>query len=190
MDKIEKIIKAKRKRDVLLLYLLLVSLIAFGLAEGKESTENNLPNEKLSKIYEVGKYYWIIYDNVCPYCKQASKYIKELDWEGKFKFISYRDPMTYIMFPFLKKEECEKDVHMVTPDSEVLRGYKVFRKVIDNLTATKLLNPLLRNDYAEAKLNEIYTKMVEKRSCYYEKTEACSIEDAESNGKNNENNER
>ena len=123
----------------------------------------------------LGKNFWIIYDNYCPYCRSATKHIQDLDWERKFRFISYRDPMTYKMFPLLKKEECEKDVHMVTPKGEVLVGYKVFRTVIDNLTATKLLNPLLKNDFAEKELNEIYEKMVKKRTCYYSKTDACEL---------------
>ncbi|MBI1857777.1 MAG: DUF393 domain-containing protein [Candidatus Melainabacteria bacterium] len=127
-----------------------------------------------SKPKIIGKYYWIIYDNVCPYCKEASTNIKQLDWEGRFKFVSYRDPMTYIMFPFLSEEECEKDIHMVTPKGDVLVGYKVFRTIIDNLTATKILNPLLQNNFAEQKLNEIYEKMVAKRTCYYEKTPSCN----------------
>lgn len=118
-------------------------------------------------------YYWVIYDNVCPYCQQATKNIKLLDWEGRFKFVSYRDPLTYQRFKDLKKEECEKDVHMVTPQGEVLVGYQVFRRIIDSLTATKIFNPLLKNNFAEQKLNEIYKKMVEARSCYYNKTPTC-----------------
>lgn len=127
------------------------------------------------KIYNTGNYFWVIYDNVCPYCRSATKHIKDLDLEGKFKFLSYRDPLTYKMFPNLSREECEKDVHMVTPKGELLSGYKVFRAIIDNLTATKLLNPLLKNDYAEAKLNEIYEKMVKERTCYYNKSGTCSL---------------
>jgi hypothetical protein len=38
-----------------------------------------------SEFCNPGDYYWIIYDNVCPYCQNATKYIKQLDWEGKFK---------------------------------------------------------------------------------------------------------
>lgn len=127
------------------------------------------------EVCDLKKYYWIVYDNVCPYCREATKHIRDLDWEKRFKFISYRDPLTYKMFPSLKKEECEKDVHMVTPDGKVLVGYQVFRAVIDNLTATKLLNPLLHNDYAEKKLNEIYEKMVKERTCYYNKSGTCEL---------------
>ena len=119
--------------------------------------------------------YWIIYDNVCPYCKNATKHIKTLDWEKKFRFLSYRSPLTYKKFPSLTKEDCEKDVHMVTPKGEILVGYEVFRAIIDNLTATKILNPLLQNNYAESKLNEIYEKMVKERSCYYNKSDSCSL---------------
>lgn len=135
-----------------------------------------LPKDVTGKeMVQKEKYYWIVYDSVCPYCRSARKYIKQLDWEGKFKFLSYRDPLTYELFPKLIKKECEKDVHMVTPKGEILFGYKVFRTIIDNLTATKLLNPLFKNDYAETKLNEIYEKMVKKRSCYYNKTDACEL---------------
>ena len=63
---------------------------------------------------------------------------------------------------------------MVTPDGRILAGYKVFRTIIDNLTATKILNPLLQNDFAEKQLNEIYEKMVAKRTCYYDKG-ACKL---------------
>ena len=129
----------------------------------------------LREKYQVDKYYWVIYDNVCPYCRSATKHIKDLDWEKKIKFLSYRNPLTYRIFPNLSKEDCEKDVHMVTPKGEVLSGYKVFRTIIDNLTATKILNPLLKNNYAETKLNEIYEKMVKERSCYYKKSETCGL---------------
>ena len=153
-----------------LIFVLFLPLFVF--AE-ERSPLNNIESPTIGRTFGVGKYYWIIYDNVCPYCQQSSKYIKELDWEGNFKFISYRDPMTYILFPFLTKEECEKDIHMVTPKGKVLVGYEVFRTVIENLTATKYFNPVLKNEYAEKKLIEIYEKMVEKRSCYYEKTKSC-----------------
>ena len=131
-----------------------------------------------SEFCNPGDYYWIVYDNVCPYCQNATKYIKQLDWEGKFKFISYRNPQTYKMFPFLKREECEKEPHMVTPDGRVLVGYEVFKKVIDTVTATKVFSPLLMNNFAEEKLNEIYEKMVLERSCYYNKTPSCGTEEA------------
>jgi predicted DCC family thiol-disulfide oxidoreductase YuxK len=139
------------------------------------SEEVTFIEDNVNETCKPENYFWVIYDNVCPYCRESTKHIKSLDWEGRFKFLSYRNPLTYKMFPRLSREECEKDVHMVTPTGEVLSGYKVFRTIIDNLTATKILNPLLRNDYAEKKLNEIYEKMVKERSCYYNKSGTCSV---------------
>lgn len=151
----------------------------FSLAETNNSDRAIKIKSEEDKRNQRYTNYWIIYDSVCPYCKSAAKYIKELDWERKFKFKSYRDPETYKMFPFLTKEECEKDVHMVTPQGEVLVGYQVFRTIIDNLTATKLLNPLLKNNFAESKLNEIYEKMVKARTCYYNKSSTCKLKKGE-----------
>lgn len=156
------------------LFLLLAFLFNFSFVKAQDI--KNIDNieaateEQLKSLIEQKKFFWVIYDSVCPYCKSSRKYIKELDWENKFKFLSYRDPETYKVFPNLSKEECEKDIHMVTPTGEVLVGYGVFRTIIDNLTATKLLNPLLQNNYAEKKLEDIYDKMVKKRSCYYKKS--------------------
>ena len=165
-----------------LLTLILLSSIVWPLCS---FAQLDIDPKKITEkdVCVVGKYYWIIYDSVCPYCKQAAKHIKELDWEKKFKFISYRDPLTYKMFPKLTKEECEKDVHMVTPKGEVLAGYQVFRTVIDNLTATKLLNPFLKNDFAEKQLNEIYEKMVKERTCYYNKSGTCTLKSHETGNK-------
>ncbi len=163
-------IKKWISRKQLIISLLLAYTISFlPILATDEITKTQILNPD-------GKY-WIIYDNVCPYCRSARKQIKQLDWEGKFKFKSYRDLSTYKMFPSLTKEECEKDIHMVTPNGEVLIGYKVFRTVIDNLTATKILNPILHNDYAEKKLNEIYEKMVKERSCYYKKSGTCGLKE-------------
>ena len=158
------------------IFLIVCTQIVF--AEGNiaiSAVVNDLKSEKLREIYKVDKYYWVIYDNVCPYCRNATEHIKSLDWEKRFKFLSYRNPLTYKLFPNLTKDECEKDVHMVTPKGEVLAGYQVFRTIIDNLTATKLINPLLKNDYAEGKLTEIYEKMVKERSCYYKKSDSCTL---------------
>ena len=162
------------KKLILLIFLLnetLMSLPALSINVVQLQDES----QRLKEVYKTDKYFWVIYDNVCPYCKSATKHIEDLDWEKKFKFLSYRDPLTYKIFPNLTMKECEKDVHMVTPKGEVLAGYEVFRSIIDNLTATKVLNPLLKNDYAEKKLNEIYEKMVKERSCYYKKSGTCEL---------------
>ena len=158
-----------------------LQVIAKESLKTKDVTSEVFTNDSVSKddICHARDYYWVIYDNVCPYCQSATQHIKSLDWEGRFKFLSYRNPLTYTIFPKLSKEECEKDVHMVTPTGEILSGYQVFRKIIDNLTATKLLNPLLKNDYAERKLNEIYEKMVKERSCYYNKSDTCPLKNKE-----------
>ena len=166
---------SSNKQKILLVSILFMVLFLFYLSNVLAKTSQETTSNYEKKISYNGKYYWVIYDSVCPYCLSAKKYIKALDWEGKFMFISYRDPLTYKMFPELTKEECEKDVHMVTTNGQVLVGYKVFRTIIDNLTATKVINPFLRNKQAEEKLNEIYEKMVQKRSCYYNKTETCDI---------------
>ena len=163
------------KLQIIFLSAVFLLLVCFFSTSFAQETINNNKINSLREKYQVEKYYWVIYDNVCPYCRSATKHVKDLDWEGRFKFLSYRNPLTYKIFPNLTKEECEKDVHMVTPKGEVLSGYKVFRAIIDNLTATKIFNPLLKNNYAEEKLAEIYEKMVKERSCYYKKSGTCSL---------------
>ena len=157
------------------LFFMLLLLVNYSPFSSLAQEVNPLKSTTQNKSFGDGKYYWVIYDNVCPYCREATKHIKDLDWARKFKFVSYRNLKTYKMFPFLKKEVCEKDVHMVTPTGEILVGYEVFRAVIDNLTATKILNPLLKNDFAEKKLKEIYEKMVKERTCYYDKSGTCGL---------------
>ena len=163
------------KLQIIFLSTIFLLFVCFINASFAQEIINSNETNSLREKYKVEKYYWVIYDNVCPYCRSATKHIKDLDWEGRFKFLSYRNPLTYKIFPNLTKEECEKDVHMVTPKGEILSGYKVFRAIIDNLTATKIFNPLLKNNYAEEKLTEIYEKMVKERSCYYKKSDTCSL---------------
>ena len=165
------------KLHCLSILLYLIFFYSGSFANENPDSQNTYNNEtkSLREKYQVEKYYWVIYDNICPYCKNATQHIKQLDWEKKFKFLSYRNPVTYKIFPNLTKDECQKDVHMVTPKGEVLAGYNVFRTIIDNLTATKILNPLLQNDYAEKQLEGIYEKMVKERSCYYKKSDTCKL---------------
>ncbi|OGI20002.1 MAG: hypothetical protein A3B68_01195 [Candidatus Melainabacteria bacterium RIFCSPHIGHO2_02_FULL_34_12] len=173
--------KYKYILGLLVLFVSFTSNLSFSYSQEIKPTPEKVDYKKL---HNADKYYWVIYDNVCPYCKNATKHIKTLDWEKKIKFLSYRSSLTYRIFPELSREECEKDVHMVTPKGEILKGYQVFRTIIDNLTATKILNPLLKNDYAEKQLNEIYEKMVKERTCYYNKAGACDLK----TGKKIENN--
>ncbi len=158
-----------------LLFLVLFCSIFFPINSFAEENPLEVISDKDVCETDKDKYFWVIYDNVCPYCKESKEHIKALDWQGQFKFLSFRDPLTYKMFPNLKKEECEKDVHMVTPKGEVVVGYEVFRTVIDNLAATKLLNPLFKNNFAEKKLQEIYEKKVKERSCYYNMNDTCPL---------------
>ncbi|GEM_PF-3256999 len=185
--KLSKYFNFLRVGFILILLFLSFSLLVYAedlkLHKSSSSEEEIFVEDSVNETCKPEDYFWVIYDNVCPYCRESTKYIKSLDWEGRFKFLSYRNPLTYKMFPQLSKEECEKDVHMVTPKGEVFSGYKVFRTIIDNLTATKILNPLLRNDYAEKRLNEIYEKMVKERSCYYNKSATCPINSPDNNKK-------
>lgn len=127
---------------------------------------------KQNTNYEVQKYYWIIYDDECPYCIKAHRKIKLLDWKRKFKFTSFRDSRTYDIFPFLSKEECSKDIHMITPQGEVLKGYDVFRTVINNLLLLKITKPVFKTQWGEKKLHNYYENIVQKRECYYN-VESC-----------------
>lgn len=171
----KKIFKIFLIVSIFLLIYCIPCLSKGSVQQSKALEEDTQVQVKDDEVCNPGDYYWVIYDNVCPYCRQATKHIKVLDWEGRFKFLSYRNPLTYKMFPFLTIEECEKEVHMVTPKGEVLSGYEVFKTIIDNLTATKILNPLLKNDYAQKQLQEIYQRMVKERSCYYGKLESCPL---------------
>ncbi|MBI2996463.1 MAG: DUF393 domain-containing protein [Candidatus Melainabacteria bacterium] len=159
-----------KKISLFVLLIILSAYVQDSIAKEKFPHSKTLDKQTLREIYKVNKYYWVIYDSICPYCRDAKKNIKLLDWESKFQFLSYRDDTVYKLFPNLTKEACERDVHMVTPTGEVIVGYQVFKTIIDNLAATKVLNPLLHNDFAEKKLREIYEKMVKKRTCYYNKS--------------------
>ncbi len=118
------------------------------------------------------KYYWIIYDDECPYCISAHRKIKLLDWGRKFRFASFKDPHTYKMFPLLSKEECTEDIHMITPKGEVLKGYDVFKTIINNLLPLKILSLVFKTKWGHRKLEKYYENIVQKRACYY-KSDKC-----------------
>ena len=122
--------------------------------------------------YKVGNYYWIIYDDKCPYCIRTHRKIKLLDWGRKFKFTSFRDSHTYDRFPYLSKEECSEDIHMITPKGEVLKGYDVFKTVINLLLPLKIIKPVFKTQWGENKLHNYYKNIVQKRACYYN-AESC-----------------
>lgn len=156
--------KMSNKKSLLLIFTALIFSFASQISYGQDKT-NGIKNPN--------KYYWVIYDDECPYCKSAYRKIRFLDWTKKFKFISYKDPKTYEIFPNLSKEECAVDIHMVTPTGEVLKSYNVFKTIINNLFSLKLFKPILNSKFGERKLEKYYRSIVEKRTCYYSMSESC-----------------
>ena len=91
----------------------------------------------------------VIYDGQCNLCAKNLKWLRRLDWLGKFQTLPYQQETVYVRFPQLKREECEKAMHVVLPatagklDGRVFAGAEAFREVFLRMPLTWPLGVLL-----------------------------------------------
>ena len=71
----------------------------------------------------------VIYDGSCNLCAGNLKWLKRLDWLGKFDSLPYQSDEVYQRFPKLTRSDCEKAMQVVLPDGYIYSGADAFRKI-------------------------------------------------------------
>ena len=87
--------------------------------------------------------YHIIYDSDCSVCRGAMEWIKKRDINDLFEFVPMNTPHLEEKFPMVNREDCEKAVHLITPEGMVYTGEAAIREVLRHIKGYSVLSRIL-----------------------------------------------
>jgi predicted DCC family thiol-disulfide oxidoreductase YuxK len=112
----------------------------------------------------------ILYDPECPLCLRFKQGLSLLDKNLRFR--SAREPEVYEDFPELNRQECLKQVHLITSQKEILAGPAVVEYLLQTLPGVSKFAWLLDNESGTRVKDYFYQKVEELRELTH-RTEDC-----------------
>lgn len=113
----------------------------------------------------------ILYDPECPLCVRFKQGLEFLD--KSLCFVSAREDAVYAEFPELNRQECLKEVHLLTTEREIKRGPEVVDFLVKTLPGVSKLAWLLDSDQGQKVKDYFYQKVEELRELSQRKKSDC-----------------
>lgn len=113
--------------------------------------ESNLINQKLPVLF---------YDDQCTLCLRFKMALDRLPGTDSISKMSIHDDEVYRIFPNLKKDECEKVVHLIDEKNTVLKGPEVITYLLEKFPGVEKFAWLLESNMGQ-KAIQFFNKIVE-----------------------------
>lgn len=117
-----------------------------------------------------------LYDGKCSLCQRTKRTFQKLDWNQKIEWISLQE-YEGSQFSAL---ELRRELHIILPNGNVLKGFDAVRKLLVKSPPTVLLGLLLYLPFIPLIGHPIYRWIAKNRYKFLKKTctdGSCSIEE-------------
>jgi len=71
----------------------------------------------------------VIYDGDCGICEKFKKIVMRLDWFHRFEFEPFQQDQIFLTYPWLSREECEKELKLIEDEKNVFGGADAVLKI-------------------------------------------------------------
>ena len=106
----------------------------------------------------------VLYDGNCGFCVSSVQRLQALDWLGRLRYASARDPEVLAAHPAVDPHKALERLHLVPPGGRpVLEGFHAFRWLAGRLPVFWPLWPLLWVPGVPALGTRIYDLVARKR---------------------------
>jgi len=86
----------------------------------------------------------VLYDGSCVLCCASVRWIRCLDWRNRIEYLDIQDwDRVQARFPTIDRDEASGEIHVVTPDGAIFKGYFGVRAIAARLPLTVGIVPLL-----------------------------------------------
>ncbi|SDH64104.1 Predicted thiol-disulfide oxidoreductase YuxK, DCC family [Alteribacillus persepolensis] len=85
----------------------------------------------------------VFYDGTCELCQRTKYLLKKWDTHKRLTFQPIQDPSVMNDYPFLKKEQLQKEMHLLESHTYVYTGYAAVKRIMKLLPMTKIVTPIL-----------------------------------------------
>jgi len=115
----------------------------------------------------------IVFDSECPLCVRFKQSLLFLDKGDKFEFRSLQDETTFLEYPILDKNECEKEINIIINKSEVLKGPDAVEFIIKSYPKAKAFSWLIESESGKKTMDFFYNKVNQLRKNYKKSCSKC-----------------
>ena len=115
----------------------------------------------------------LIYDEDCQLCKRFKQALDLIDRDGAIVKRPLQDDSLYEEYPELKREECEKTIHLISSEGKVLKGSSAIEYLIGVFPGVKKFAWLVESESGKKAVDFFYGKVNELRRKVKEDCENC-----------------
>ncbi len=115
----------------------------------------------------------VVYDEKCELCRRFRLSIERFLPEEKIYFENLHNPELYESLSVLKKEECEKEVHLLISENEVLRGAEALQYLVGKFPLVKKFSWLIESNMGHKALETFYQICNKYRESYLNDCDSC-----------------
>ena len=111
----------------------------------------------------------LIFDSECPLCTRFKQGLEFMDIQKKIRFVPVQDTEIFKEFTELSVDECLSQVHLITPERQIMKGQEVVEYLIKTLPGVSKLSWLLDSESGKKATQFFYQKVEELREILKEK---------------------
>ncbi|MFC7060878.1 thiol-disulfide oxidoreductase DCC family protein [Halobacillus seohaensis] len=81
----------------------------------------------------------VFYDAQCPFCYHVKKFLRRFDWFDQVKWVSVQEVEASGNYPYLKGENTLEEIHLLTKQGELKKGFRSIRFLLIVLPPLSLI---------------------------------------------------
>ena len=98
----------------------------------------------------------LIFDSECTLCQRFTDSLKRMEHTSHINFNPLNDSEVFKQFPILNRDECEREVHLLVGNDEVLKGPKVVEYLITLNPTVKKISWLIQSNAGQKAIDIFY----------------------------------
>ncbi len=116
----------------------------------------------------------VIFDSECPLCVRFKQSLLFLDKGREFDFVSLQEEYLFQKYPILNKSECEKEIHVLKSENEVIRGGEALSFIISKYDGVKKFSWLIETESGQKAINTFYDRVNHMRKKFKKNCPGCN----------------
>lgn len=115
----------------------------------------------------------LFYDPECTLCLRFKQALDRIPGTDRIQKLSIHEDETFKKFPQLNREECEKEIHLIDGQGNILKGDDVIKYLISQFPGVRKFSWLLESKMGQKALEYFNTVAKKSRESLRKRCPAC-----------------
>lgn len=115
----------------------------------------------------------LIYDSECSLCVRFTQALQKLPGTSKINKMSLHEKELYNHYPSLNKEDCQKVIHLILENGDILAGPKVLEYLIEQFPGVSQFSWLIESEMGQKAINYFHKIANSARRSLIKRCPAC-----------------